>query len=620
MSTLTGHTIDAESVGRISNPSGRVENPSYESSDGPSLIQHLLAEQRQLTAVERFAREHDSGGLPAQAKYYSRLLPASPPGEGQQYAFDVDLDRCSGCKACVAACHSLNGLDDGETWRDVGLLVGGTTANPVMQHVTTACHHCLDPACLTACPVNAYEKDPQTGIVRHLDDQCFGCQYCTLACPYDVPKYHKGKGIVRKCDMCSDRLAAGEAPACVQACPHEAIAITVVEKRQVIEDSEANHFLPAAPDPHITLPTTTYRTKRVFPRNTLPADYYSVSPQHPHWPLIVMLVLTQLSVGAFLVGQVLERLLPAALGDAMRPVHATTALLFGLLALAASVFHLGRPLYAFRAVLGLKHSWLSREIVAFGLFAALAVVYAAACWTDGSGIRENSAAGSGTAEFSRIPLLVALGWSVAGSGAVGVFCSVMIYAFTKRDFWSPTQTGVKFALTSAVLGIAAAWLTLLILSVSAESVGVPPSGGPLGVGLATGPTTGRLKAGHQLSTLVAAAGPVLCRGLVVAAALKLVFEASLFAHLMKFRSSPLKRSAKLTLGPLSNATLARFACGFLGGIVMPLFLLADPDRGDVTVLVIVALLFTACLAGELLERFLFFAAVSAPRMPGGLRP
>ena len=67
---------------------------------------------------------------------------------------------------------------------------------------------------MIACPVNAYEKDPITGIVKHLDDQCFGCQYCTLACPYEVPKYHAGKGIVRKCDMCSSRLEVGEAPAC----------------------------------------------------------------------------------------------------------------------------------------------------------------------------------------------------------------------------------------------------------------------------------------------------------------------------------------------------------------------------------------------------------------------
>ena len=158
----------------------RDRSSAPETNEG--LLAHLLREQQELTAVEEFARVHENG-VPTQARYYEKLLPASPPGEGQQYAFEVDLDRCSGCKACVTACHSLNGLDEQETWRDVGLLIGGTSTNPVMQHVTTACHHCLEPGCMSACPVDAYEKDPVTGIVKHLDDQCFGCQYCTLACP-----------------------------------------------------------------------------------------------------------------------------------------------------------------------------------------------------------------------------------------------------------------------------------------------------------------------------------------------------------------------------------------------------------------------------------------------------
>ncbi len=567
-----------------SNPTG-VAGGSKDSSlpilgvppDGPTLIERLLNDQQQMTAVEQFSRAHDLGGLPAQSRYYSKLVPTSAPGPGQQYAFEVDLDRCSGCKACVTACHTLNGLDEEEAWRDVGLLVGGTATNPMMQHVTTACHHCLEPACMSACPVDAYEKDPETGIVKHLDDQCFGCQYCTLACPYDVPKYHSGKGIVRKCDMCSDRLADGEAPACVQACPHEAIAITVVDVQQVIEDSEADNFLPAAPEPHITLPTTRYKTSRVYPRNMLPADYYATNPQHPHWPLIVMLVLTQLSVGAFVVGSVLESRLDANYMIAFRQLHAASALGFGLLALTASTFHLGRPQYAFRAIVGLRHSWLSREIVAFGVFAGAACVYAAAAWIPG------------------IPdaVVVSLSWGVAAIGVVAVFCSVMIYVFTQREFWSFTQTTTKFYLTSAILGIAATWLSILLLG-----------------------TVFNNPAALQLSRDV---GDTLLQALIFTSGCKFVFELSMLSHLAARRVSPLKRSAQLLVGPLSNQTFARFALGVLGGVLMPVFLMSQQKTTEVATVIIVVMLFVACLAGELLERYQFFAAVSAPRMPGGLR-
>ena len=546
-----------------------------------SLLERLLADQHDLSAVERFAQAHENGSIPAQAKHYQRLLPASLPTAGQQYAFEVDLDHCSGCKACVTACHSLNGLDETETWRDVGLLIGGTATKPVMQHVTTACHHCLEPACMIACPVNAYEKNPLTGIVKHLDDQCFGCQYCVLACPYDVPKYHSGKGIVRKCDMCSDRLSAGEAPACVQSCPNEAIAIRIVEVRQVIEDSEAAVFLPAAPEPQITHPTTTYKTNRVFPRNLLPADYHSVNPQHPHWPLIVMLVLTQLSVGAFIVGGILDLFLEGPSQRTFRPVQTVGALAFGLLALGASIFHLGRPQYAFRAVLGLRHSWLSREIVAFGGFAAAACLFAAVAQQP---------------DISTQVLRV-LGGAVAFLGAAGVFCSIMIYVFTQREFWSFAQTATKFVLTSAVLGIAATGITLWL-------IGTDPNSGPT-------------------RELMDRAGRDLARALIAAAAMKLAFEVIFLRHLLGHRHAPLKRSALLMRGALSNQMLARLTCGALGGIVMPLMLLQPLDGADADVRVrqgaIVGLLFLACLAGELLERYIFFAAVAAPRMPGALR-
>src|SRR6185503_473010 len=128
--------------------------------DDAWVIEKFLGDQRTMTAIEKFSKIHETDEIPAQEKFYRDLIPLSKPGQGEQYAFEVDLDACSGCKACVAACHSLNGLDETESWRDVGLILGGTDEAPVMQNVTSACHHCASPGCMDGCPVKAYEKDP----------------------------------------------------------------------------------------------------------------------------------------------------------------------------------------------------------------------------------------------------------------------------------------------------------------------------------------------------------------------------------------------------------------------------------------------------------------------------
>lgn len=550
---------------------------------GLALLQRLLGEQRELTAVEQFSQAHEQADFQARDKFYRSLLPATEPGPGQQYAFEVDLDRCSGCKACVVACHTLNGLDEQETWRDVGLLIGGSSTLPVIQHVTTACHHCLEPACLSGCPVNAYEKHAVTGIVKHLDDQCIGCQYCTLACPYEVPKYHAGKGIVRKCDMCSSRLAVGEPPACVQACPQQAIAIRIVDRQQVIDDAETSQFLPAAPDPQLTLPTTTFKSRKTLPRNMLPADYNRVHAQHAHLPLVVMLVLTQLSVGGFVIGLALDWFLPREQAAALRPLLAANALGFGLLALAASTLHLGRPFYAFRAVLGLGHSWLSREIVAFGLFAKLACLYFAALWW----FEMDTTSGWGSV----------LSASVAVSGIIGVFCSAMIYIFTGRECWSFLSVIVRFTLTSALLGVAVVWLSLLLLLLFCPR---PP-----------------------LQQFLQDHGRTLGQSIMIVGIAKLGWDAAIFRHLLFRQMTPLRRSALLLGGELSNVTLVRFALGLLGSVLLPLFLLnnladVSADLSLARFTIITGMMVVASLVSELLERYLFFAACAAPRMPGGI--
>ncbi|MBI1901308.1 MAG: dimethyl sulfoxide reductase anchor subunit [Planctomycetia bacterium] len=547
----------------------------------PVLVERSLAQQQTLTAVEQFAALHDSPLRPANASRYAALLPARSPADGEQYAFEVDLDRCSGCKSCVTACHSLNGLAPGETWRDVGLLHGGTDELPVLQHVTAACHHCLEPACLSACPVKAYEKDPRTGIVKHLDDQCIGCQYCIFACPYDVPKYNRQLGIVRKCDMCSTRLAAGEPPACVQACPTAAIRITLVRRQEIIEGCETGVFLPGAPDSGLTLPTTHYKTRRAFPRNLLPADYHSIKPERAHWPLVLMLVLTQLAVGAFAVGFVLDRFAGNPLAVDAARVHAVSSLAFGALALAVSVLHLGRPLYAFRAVLGLRTSWLSREILAFSLFAPLAAAYAAALWL------APTQTASGTTVHD------VLGATVVASGLCGVIFSIKVYQCTGRSFWNGVSTSLKFLLTTLLLGIATVLLTSAVTSASS-----PPS-------------LPHAQTPHDF---------ILLYGLIAASAVKLLTELAFFLHLGDRRNNPAKRSALLMAGPLRSITRSRFALGVVGGLWAPAYLLlsgpsaAAGDAGYRVVAAAVA--FVALVLGELLERYLFFAAVVPPKMPG----
>lgn len=514
-------------------------------------LDHWLAQQQSLTAVDRFAQHHATVTTTDHDTRYRDLLPLDAPKPGEQYAFEVDLDSCTGCKACVAACHSLNGLDDDEAFRSAGTLFGGPVSDPVVQTVTTACHHCLDPACLNGCPTLAYEKDPLTGIVRHLDDQCIGCQYCTLTCPYEVPSFNARLGIVRKCDMCSDRLADGEAPACVQACPTGSIAITVVSVDAVLAETAgpAAALVPHAPESNITRPTTRYTTKRSFAADVTAADARSVEPAHSHTPLVVTLLLTQLAVGMFSLG---------LLETSVAPISAV-AFLSGVLALGASVLHLGRPQIAWKAVLGLRRSWVSREIVAFSAFAASSAAYALARGMD----------------FSPT-VVTALGLVALVTGVGGVGTSVMIYAVTKKRWWSAPRTAVTFALTTLVTGLAG---TAAVLSLA-----------------------------NRFSRSVVVA-------LVVASLAKLGWDALPLARADLDERSELGRSRTLLLGPLAFLTGRRFAIGGIA-LLLELLLLA---AGSSTPPVIALLTAAAVVSGELFERRLFFLAVSSNRMPGELR-
>lgn len=394
-----------------------------------TLIDQLLAEQSALqTPVARFSEIHDR--TPDLAPHYRSLIPLTKPGSGEQYAFEVSLDRCTGCKACVSACHSLNGLDDHEAWRDTGVLLGGDESPGWQQTITTACHHCEDPGCLNGCPVGAYEKEADTGIVRHLDDQCIGCSYCILKCPYDVPKYSKKRGIVRKCDMCHQRLAEGEAPACVQACPTEAIRIIAVSKETRAERKSASSLFPSAnlhtsssiPSSHTTLPTTRYVGREV-PATAHAADRSALVPQHAHWPLILMLVLTQAGIGLISMSVHLS-----AFTNNLSLLLTGTGIFFA--GMAASVFHLGQPLKAWRFFLGLRTSWLSREILSFSLFAPIPLVLILLPFMPDFPLR-------------KLCLLITA-HATLPLGIIAVFTSIMIYHDTRRALWHFPRGALRF--------------------------------------------------------------------------------------------------------------------------------------------------------------------------------
>jgi formate dehydrogenase iron-sulfur subunit len=356
------------------------------------------------------------------------LTPGRAPAVGEQYRFHFDMTKCIGCKCCVVACNEQNGNPAAINWRRVGEVEGGFYPHTQRHHLSMGCNHCLEPSCLIGCPVEAFTKDPMTGVVIHSADACIGCQYCTWNCSYGVPQYNAERGVVGKCDMCHNRLADGMAPACVGACPSEAIAIEIVDVAEWRTDylSANAPGLPSADD---SISTTRITLPENLAPNTGRVDTQRVVPEHPHWPLVFMLVLTQLSAGAFLTLWILDMLRQGSSGS----VAVLGSLALAGISLGAATLHLGRPIYAWRALKGLRRSWLSREVLSLSIFAGVAGVYAGLL-------------------FLRLPGHEAAGLLTVLCAAVGVMCSARIYMVPARPAWNSRYTIAEFFLTGWVLG------------------------------------------------------------------------------------------------------------------------------------------------------------------------
>lgn len=286
--------------------------------------------------------------------------------------FTFDQAKCTGCQACILACTIENQLPYDRSWRSVHTFNERHYPNLPVHHLSIACNHCDDPACLRACPSGAYSKNGDTGFVDFDAGKCIGCRYCTWACPFGAPRFDRAEGVVGKCTFCSDRQMAGQSPACVELCPTGALGLSAGEghnSRQTVAGFPRTSLGPAiaiAPasdrraGPDSSAPTTC----DPFVQDRAQVDM--VSAIREEWPLATFTFLVPILVG----------LLSTSVFTGQPP---STVAFLGISALAAilSSAHLGKQTRAWRAILHLRSSWLSREVSLFGVLAVVGAGYLA---------------------------------------------------------------------------------------------------------------------------------------------------------------------------------------------------------------------------------------------------
>ena len=140
-----------------------------------------------------------------------------------QYAIATDVNRCVGCLACSVACKVVNGAPIGAFWNKtlrVGpnpKVEGGQWPDVDMYFLTVSCQHCEHPSCVEVCPTEASHKLPD-GTVQIDKSKCIGCQFCAMACPYNVRYLNEEERVVEKCTMCEQLVSQGGLPQCVSQC------------------------------------------------------------------------------------------------------------------------------------------------------------------------------------------------------------------------------------------------------------------------------------------------------------------------------------------------------------------------------------------------------------------
>jgi Fe-S-cluster-containing dehydrogenase component/DMSO reductase anchor subunit len=338
----------------------------------------------------------------------------------------------------MVACYVENNTKPPQSWRQVNHYNKEKLPLLGFIHLSLACNHCGDAPCLKACPSGAFTIDLETSAVIHNPELCIGCKYCTWACPFDAPKYNNERGIIEKCNFCYHRIKEGEIPACALNCPTGALSFGEIPdvsnpnavglssqpifpkisvKGEEVHNSVPMHDLNASGSNEIDI-------KRFHKSK----NEHTISPMH-EWPIAVFTF-----IGALLNGWIWATIIPKSI-----EINFWTFGFLGAIGIVLSAMHLGKPLKSYLSILNIKTSWLSREILLFGLFIFLGFL--------------------GLLLQSTVILIIA---SLIG---LGFLVSVeMVYSLTKKKYSTPIHSSntISIALTFGAL-FSQYWSVLIVL-------------------------------------------------------------------------------------------------------------------------------------------------------------
>ena len=193
------------------------------------------------------------GGIAGNTLWAPPVKAAEEVGGGRELvAVLVDTTRCIGCRSCEVACAEAHGLpipdqsDESvfEKQRQTSVtqwtVVNRFKTEKGEVFAKKQCMHCNQPGCVAACLVRAMEKREEGPVTW--SGNCMGCRYCMVSCPFDIPKfeYNSWNPKIQKCNLCYERVKEGKQPACVEACPAE--ALTFGTRRQLIEEAKTRIY------------------------------------------------------------------------------------------------------------------------------------------------------------------------------------------------------------------------------------------------------------------------------------------------------------------------------------------------------------------------------------------